>query len=257
MRRITVAFILSTLAALTAACMNGGAVPPAGAFGRSAPSFVAAPYGLPVTSSYSVIHSFAPSEGNTPEASPIVDAENRLYGTTKLGGTSSACGSGCGTIYRLSHDSHGWKETTLWSFDLYHGAYPSSPLVADTLENLYGATDVGGNLGVAYGLFHDVHGLRFRDLHSFQGNRDGAQPRTSLILDRHGNLYGTTIVGGTGGSGGNGTVYELTRSGNKWTETIIHRFFLGKTERTPQALYCSGATARSMERRRTAETLRV
>lgn len=227
--RLPLALILTACAALSTGCMNGGAIPPSGGFGRSLPSL---PEAASDAASYSVIHSFNRAEGNTPEASPIVDAAGGLDGTTVYGG-SVACGYGCGTIYRLSRDSHGWKNTTLFNFDLNHCcAYPSTPLVADASGNLYGATDVSLSLGVAYGLFNGAH-RQFRVLHNFQGNRDGQQPRTSLIMDKHGNLYGTTIAGGTGGSGGNGTVYELSRSGNKWTETIVHRFSLIKNGANP------------------------
>jgi uncharacterized repeat protein (TIGR03803 family) len=227
MQRVTLA--LAVLGAFVASLLAG-----CQGISQRSSSFMPASNGLPLASSYGVIHSFGPTEGNTPQASPIVDVAGQLYGATVYGGDSNACGSGCGTIYRLLHDSHGWKETTLFSFDLNQCcAYPGTPLVADASGNLYGATDVGGNLGVAYGLFHGAHALQFRVLHNFQGNHDGAQPRTSLIFDKRGNLYGTTIVGGTGGSGGNGTVYELTRSGSKWTETIVHRFTLLKSGANP------------------------
>jgi len=151
------------------------------------------------------------------------------------GGTDGTCGSGCGTIFRLSHDAKGWHEATLWSFDLTHGAYPSYPLVGDGSGNLFGATDVGGALGLAYGLYHRAHGWHLRDLHNFGGGRDGAQPRSSLILDAHGDLYGTTVSGGTGGSGGGGTVYELIPSGRGWAEKLLHRFAPYTDGANPQA----------------------
>ena len=164
-------------------------------------SFMPAYYDTSLASSYRVIHSFTGSPlGELPQANPIVDTAGRLYGTTMDGGTNNSCGSGCGTIYRLSPDAHGtWKETTLWSFDLTHGAYPGYPLVSDVAGNFYGATDVGGvgnGMGVAYGLLHGTRGLHLRDLHDFLGSRDGAQPRSSLIFDKHANLYGTTVSGG-------------------------------------------------------------
>lgn len=183
-----------------------------------------------------VIHSFpgAP-HGELPEANPIIDSAGRLYGTTFRGGTSNACGGGCGTIFGLSQNAQGrWNETTLWSFDLTHGAYPSSPLVADAAGNLYGATDISIGDGVAYGLFHRKGGLQFQILHTFQGGYDGARPLSNLILDTRGNLYGTTLGGGTGG-GGRGTVYELIRSGQNWTEKILYRFSAYSNGANPEA----------------------
>jgi uncharacterized repeat protein (TIGR03803 family) len=199
--------------------------------------YAPASYGLALAGGERVIHSFAGSpHGELPGGNPIVDSAGGLYGTTFRGGTSGACGGGCGTIFRLAQNAHGrWKETTLWSFDLTRGAYPSYPLVADPSGNLYGATDVGGNLGVAYGLFHRTNGFQLQVLHNFQGGYDGAQPRSNLIFDRHGNLYSTTVAGGTGGSGGGGTVYELIPSGSNWTEKILYRFSPYTSGANPQA----------------------
>lgn len=51
---------------------------------------------------------------------------------------------------------------------------------------------------------------------------DGAGPQDGLILDAHGNLYGTTYYGGANSYG---TVFELTPRGNGiWTETVLHSF---------------------------------
>ncbi|MGD0514063.1 MAG: choice-of-anchor tandem repeat GloVer-containing protein [Terriglobales bacterium] len=54
---------------------------------------------------------------------------------------------------------------------------------------------------------------------------DGNQPYGSVVADAKGNLYGTTYDGGTNNDG---TVYELTKSGGTWTETVLYSF-LGAT----------------------------
>jgi uncharacterized repeat protein (TIGR03803 family) len=62
----------------------------------------------------------------------------------------------------------------------------------------------------------------FKTLHQFEGGQDGAQPLAGLISDANGNLYGTTSQGG---SGGYGTVFELTRNEHgKWSETVLYAF---------------------------------
>jgi hypothetical protein len=42
-----------------------------------------------------------------------------------------------------------------------------------------------------------------------------------LVFDLAGTIYGTTISGGTGGSG---TVYQLMHSHDSWTETVLYSF---------------------------------
>jgi uncharacterized repeat protein (TIGR03803 family) len=63
-------------------------------------------------------------------------------------------------------------------------------------------------------------------LHTFGSGTDGVGPGYSLVLDSHGNLYGTTSSGGAYGTvliGG--TVFELEpQPGGSWTETILHSF---------------------------------
>lgn len=59
-------------------------------------------------------------------------------------------------------------------------------------------------------------------LHAFTGRNDGAISWAALVLDASGNLYGTTIAGGTYGYG---TVFKLTPGASgAWTETVLHSF---------------------------------
>ena len=44
-------------------------------------------------------------------------------------------------------------------------------------------------------------------LYSFQGGTDGASPDAGLVRDSAGNLYGTTLYGGTSGFG---TVFRIS-----------------------------------------------
>jgi uncharacterized repeat protein (TIGR03803 family) len=50
-------------------------------------------------------------------------------------------------------------------------------------------------------------------LHNFQSNgKDGTEPNAGLALDGAGNLYGTTVMGGSDlcSDDGCGTVFEIT-----------------------------------------------
>jgi uncharacterized repeat protein (TIGR03803 family) len=58
-------------------------------------------------------------------------------------------------------------------------------------------------------------------LYTFNGGKDGYGPLGPIVVDSAGNIYGTTQAGGVHSGG---TVYELTPSGNGWTQTILHSF---------------------------------
>jgi uncharacterized repeat protein (TIGR03803 family) len=63
-------------------------------------------------------------------------------------------------------------------------------------------------------------------LHNFTGGADGASPSAGLMLDRGGNLYGTTSLGGNINCFGSGcgTVYKLQHRGSGWTLSPLYLF---------------------------------
>jgi uncharacterized repeat protein (TIGR03803 family) len=102
----------------------------------------------------------------------------------------------------------------------------TNPAVAVTLGadgNLYGTTSFGGAIGdgVVYKLSRSGSGWDQTVLYAFQGLSDGQNPLGGVIVDRAGNLYGTTF---DGGDNGGGTVYELSPSGTDWKFTTIYSF---------------------------------
>jgi uncharacterized repeat protein (TIGR03803 family) len=76
-------------------------------------------------------------------------------------------------------------------------------------------------------------------LYTFTGGNDGGLPVAALIMDKSGNLYGTTAGGGnpTCQSGlGCGTVFQLTpNSAGNWTEKVLYSFTGGSDGYDPQA----------------------
>ncbi len=102
-------------------------------------------------------------------------------------------------------------------------------LVRDTQGNLYGTASTGGDLScgvdgsIGCGVIFKLDPLGNETvLHTFTGSPDGAAPTAALIRDGDGNLYGTTVAGGTECAGeGCGTVFKLDANGKL---TILHRF---------------------------------
>jgi len=173
-----------------------------------------------------ILYSFSGPDGSTPEAGMSFDSAGNLYGTTYWGGNPKACFSGgCGTIFALSPHADGtWSEAVLHSFDVTHGAYPDQNLIFDSAGNLYAVTDVGGGeVGGVFELMRAGSGWHYKVIHRFRDSKhDGGSPRSILLRDPHGNLFGTTAGGGTGG---NGTVYELSPDGGgSWKESILLNF---------------------------------
>ena len=167
---------------------------------------------------FSVLYSFCSvnsptpcADGDLPFAGLIVGPDGNLYGTTSAGGASQS-----GTIFKITPAG---QLTTLHNFcSLQYcpdGATPYSPLVLASNGNFYGTTFNGGplNFGVA---FEMTPAGKYTTLHQFCATlvcSDGYSPWSGLIQASDGNLYGTTYYGGTGPSGGEGTIYRLTLSG--------------------------------------------
>src|SRR5579862_213585 len=108
------------------------------------------------------------------------------------------------------------------------GLWPYAGLVADSSGNLYGTTGAGGATCRLYGcgtVFKLAPDGSETVLHQFAASYDGSGPYGGLIMDRKGNLYGTTATGGSTGCGGIdygcGTVFRINSGGK---EKIVYAF---------------------------------
>jgi uncharacterized repeat protein (TIGR03803 family) len=168
-----------------------------------------------------------------------MDTDGDLYGTTESGGTSNN-----GTIFELipNADRSKYKLVTLYNFCpqqpcvdgelpqaglTYAGAQNGAPY--DGTSPLFGSARGGANNSGASGVVYELNFVpgktkrKEKVLYNFcaQANcSDGAVP-SELIIDDQGNLFGTTMQGGTNNQG---TAFELSPSGNTFTETVLYRF---------------------------------
>ena len=154
-----------------------------------------------------VLHNFNydGTDGDNPHAGVIFDAAGNLYGTAGGGGAYNY-----GAVFELTPEPGGrWKEAILQSFDPNgtSGTAPLANLLVDTAGNLYGTTE--GNGGTVFELTPQAGGGWINKvLHTFvSAHKDGYGPWSGLVSDAKGNLYGTTV---SGGSKGVGTVFEIT-----------------------------------------------
>ena len=124
---------------------------------------------------------------------------------------------------------------------------PKAGLVLDRAGSLYGTTVQGGSTGCGGGgcgtifkLTRMKGGWKETIVWRFKGSHDGAFPVAGLVMDSNGQLFGTTINGGSascnyGGWKGCGTVYRLAHSQNGWKEKVLHRFVGGKDGMAPKS----------------------
>ncbi len=176
---------------------------------------------------FTVLHSFAYSDGASPMSGVTIDSSgNNLYGTASLGGTHNF-----GTVYRVHRSGPGWVFAPLYSFQGDSDGYePHARVIVGPDGSLYGTTARGGgscSCGTVFKLrpspnppvsasspWHETILYRFT-------GADGDYPLSEVAFDRAGNLFGTTMRGGSYDSG---TAYKLAPSNGNWTENLVHTF---------------------------------
>jgi uncharacterized repeat protein (TIGR03803 family) len=164
------------------------------------------------------------ADGYDPQAGLLMDKAGNLYGASA---GDDGCAYDCGTIFKVAPDG---TLTTLHTFlGGSDGSNPNGALVSDRKGNLYGTTAYGGigecfnESGCGTVFMLKTNGKK-KILYAFTGGSDGAVPGSGLIIDKTGNLYGTTYEGGDMTSCsqlGCGTVFKVAPDR---TETVIYAF---------------------------------
>jgi uncharacterized repeat protein (TIGR03803 family) len=204
--------------------------------------FSVAPNGAPT-----VVHTFTGgTDGAIPTGRLTLFTDGNYYGTTASGAL------GYGTVYRVTPAG---QFSTIYSFTggadggspaaglalrvSFFGAANSalSPAIERTATSsrryvspyLYGTTSSGGanNAGTIFAITPTG---KPQTLYSFTGGSDGGSPAAKLLSDLRGNLYGSTMAGG---SQGNGVIFEIPAGST--TPKVIHDFGNGATGAVPLA----------------------
>ncbi len=152
---------------------------------------------------YTLVHQFTGADSYAPESSLVFDTAGNMYGTGEFG-----------QAYEISPSGGGWTASQIGG-----GGDTDAGMVLDSAGNLYGVW--GGpdrSKGGVFELSPSSSGWMETTLYSFTGGNDGATPFGGLVFDSAGNLYGSTS---DGGSGGGGTVFELSPSGSGWTFNLL------------------------------------
>ena len=166
------------------------------------------------TGSLTNFASFTNAIGLAAEGGPLLQEKPFFFGAAHGGGSF-----GLGSLFRVDLNH---SVARLGSFNGTNGAYPSGALTLGNDGSHYGTTAFGGPT-YRSNVF-DVPGTVFRlttngvleTLVAFNGT-NGANPQASLVWGTDGNLYGTTVAGG---SQNQGTIFKVTPTGR--LTTLVH-----------------------------------
>jgi uncharacterized repeat protein (TIGR03803 family) len=177
-----------------------------------------------------MLHSFAFAEGEYPFAPLVQGTDGNFYGTAQLGGTSTKCVGGCGTVFKITPAG---SLSVLHNFDELHGEVPLGPLIQGSDGNFYGTTTGGGTYGphCCGVIFKITPTGALTVLHDFPASTDdGINVMAGLVQATDGKLYGTTAGGGANATG---IIFSVS-SKPPYTYKILYAFD-GTTGSSPQA----------------------
>ena len=170
------------------------------------------------------------SDGKRPYAGVTIGPNGSLYGTTDIGGSF-----GFGTAFNLRPPARfngnvlgNWTNQVIYSFGAtgVDASYPGfGNVIFDPAGNIFGTTIEGGVFCAKGGTCGTVYTLEpsggswTESYFAFPGGSGGSLPVSGVVRDSAGNLYGTTDIGND-----NPVAYQLTPSGQGWTETTLQIF---------------------------------
>jgi uncharacterized repeat protein (TIGR03803 family) len=183
------------------------------------PSGMGTVFKVTTNGTLTTLASFNSANGALPQAALTLGNDGNFYGTTIRGGaTDSTHIYGMGTVFKVTTNG---ALTSLVYFNSANGALPYGALTLGNDGNFYGTTYGGGFTNSTYPsgmgtVFKVTTNGTLTTLLYFNG-ANGTSPRTALTLGNDGNFYGTTVGGGSGDNGGDGTVFKVTTNGTLTT----------------------------------------
>ena len=206
-------------------------------------------------SQFTVLHNFLEKPAAYPDSGLIIGPDGGFYGTTGIQTAGVCLPKLCGDIFEIKQTSTGWEYRVIHRFhgSKADGELPVGQLLFDSAGNLYGTTFSDGNSNTCGAQQHTDCGTVFelsptskggwseKVLYRFTHGTDGAYPTGNLVLDSAGNLFGTTLGGGSFNGNncslfGCGVVFELSPGASGWTEAVLHTFTGGSDGYTPRGL---------------------
>jgi uncharacterized repeat protein (TIGR03803 family) len=171
------------------------------------------------------------------------------HGGVLFGGTTEGGSGGYGTVFSLTPSAAGYVHRVVYAFSGgADGSGPLGGLIRGAGDTYYGTT-AGGGLTACIGGCGTVfriarQGRRYVEtvLYAFAGGADGERPKSDIVADRDGDLFGTTEIGGGSRlcNGGCGTAFELARTTTGYSERVLYAFAGGADGEYPEATLLIG-----------------
>ena len=200
------ALVMDSSGNLYGTCDHGGA-------NNDGTIFKLIPPSSTLGAAFTSLHDFTGTDGTDPTTQLVIGSDGNFYGTAELGGANNM-----GSVYEMTPTG---TVTDIYSFmGTTDGNNPIGGLMFNSTDgNIYG-TSLGGasNDGVIFEFApNGATAVTPTTLYSFSGN-DGKYPEAPLVAGNDGQLYGTTV---RGGSNTQGTVFKITTTG---TLTTLYTF---------------------------------
>jgi uncharacterized repeat protein (TIGR03803 family) len=156
------------------------------------------------------LYDFQDQDPYSPDTNLVFDGKGNLYG-------GAGVDSGNAGSFQLTESNGSWTLNNIYS------GGGGTPLIGKSGNLFVIANPIPGlccssvvELTYAHGMWNPT------TLYTFSGTTAGNEPEAGVVADDEGNLYGTTLYGGTGDCG---IVYELSPQANgTWSETTLHNF---------------------------------